>query len=164
MTQETPNLTSAAGKYLTFAVSEERYGLEILKVQEIIKVTSITHVPKCPPFIKGVINLRGKIIPVMDLRLKFGIASIPYDEKTCIIVINITKGDQRIAIGVIVDTVLEVINFVPAEIEPPPNYGKHFSDQFIIGMGKKDELLNILLDIEKVVTDQESAKLSEMVQ
>lgn len=153
---------SIAGKFLAFTISKERYGLEILKVQEIIKVTHITSVPKCPPFIKGVINLRGKIIPVNDLRIKFGIEPIPYDDRTCIIVINMTSGGQRIAVGVIVDTVLEVINFLPSEIEPPPNYGTHLDAQFIVGMGKKDNFLNILVDIEKVISEQEASNISAL--
>lgn len=144
---------SVAGKYLTFMVSKERYGIEILKVQEIIKVAQITSVPKCPDFVKGVINLRGKIIPVFDLRTKFHIDSIPYDEHTCIIVINITNESQKLSIGVIVDTVLEVISFSQSEIEPAPNYGTHIDANFITGLGKKDEFLNILIDIEKVIEE-----------
>ncbi len=150
------------GKYLTFAISKERYGIEILKVQEIIKVTQITAVPRCPDFLKGVINLRGKIIPVMDLRSKFNIAPIPYDEKTCIIVINVDKGDQRISLGIIVDTVLEVIGFTTAELEFAPQYGSHLNSNFIVGMGKRDNQLNILIDIEKVISTQESEKLAQM--
>ena len=154
--------SALSGKFLTFAVSKERYGIEILKVQEIIKVAQITPVPKCPAFLKGVINLRGKIIPVMDLRTKFNIESIPYDDKTCIIVINVTKDNTSISLGVIVDTVLEVINFGTDEIEVAPNYGSNLDSGFIVGMGKKDGLLNILIDIEKVISDSESAKLAAM--
>lgn len=153
---ESTNNSTLAGKYLTFTISAERYGLDILKVQEIIKVTHITKVPKSPAFIKGVINLRGKIIPVIDLRVKFGIESIPYDERTCIIVINMTLGDQRISIGAIVDTVLEVINFSNKEIELAPDYGEHIESNFILGMGKKDNNLNILIDIDKIVGDRET--------
>lgn len=153
--------SSVAGKYLTFAVSKERYGLEILKVQEIIKITSITSVPRCPSFIKGVINLRGKIIPVLDLRSKFNIESIPYDDKTCIIVINIDSNSQKTAIGIIVDTVLEVIDFNSTDIQPAPDYGRHLASEFIVGMGNKDNKLNILVDIEKIVTNQEVATLAE---
>jgi purine-binding chemotaxis protein CheW len=157
-------LSSVAGKYLAFALSKERYGLEILKVQEIIKVAHITSVPKCPSYIKGVINLRGKIIPVIDLRMKFGIEPIPYDDKTCIIVINITKGEQRIAIGIIVDTVLEVINFTASEIEPAPQYGSHLHSHFVIGMGKKMDHLNILIDIERVITETDSATAASLTE
>lgn len=153
----------AGGKYLAFAMSQERYGLEILKVQEIIGVVHITPVPRCPDYIKGVINLRGKIIPVFDLRMKFGLESIPYDEKTCIIVVHVNKGDQKIAIGIIVDTVLEVTSLTAADIEPAPNYGTQLDTSFITGMGKKDGNLSILIDIEKVISDSETAHLSELV-
>jgi purine-binding chemotaxis protein CheW len=150
---------AAPGKYLTFAISKERYGLDILNVQEIIGVTHITRVPQCLNYIKGVINLRGKIIPVIDLRLKFGIEAIPYDDKTCIIVVNITKGDQRLALGMIVDTVLEVINFAASEIEPAPNYGTQMSSEFIIGMGKRDGHLNILVDIQRIITQNDITQI-----
>ena len=160
MSNVSANNVSGAGKYLTFTISTERYGLEILKVQEIIKVANITKVPKSPQFIKGVINLRGEIIPVVDLRIKFGINPIPYDDRTCIIVINLTLGEQRISLGVIVDTVLEVINFLPNEVEPAPNYGDHLDSHFIVGMGKKDDHLNILVDIDKIVGDQESIAIA----
>ncbi|MFN8389443.1 MAG: chemotaxis protein CheW [Bdellovibrionota bacterium] len=153
---------AAAGKFLTFSISKERYGVEILRVQELIGVTHITHVPRCPEFIKGVINLRGKIIPVFDLRLKFGIEPIPYDEKTCIIVVNVNKGEQKLAIGVIVDTVLEVVNLAAEEIEPAPNYGSQLDSQFIVGMGKKDGHLNILVDIQKILTESDNQQLAAL--
>lgn len=153
-----------AGKYLTFSLAAERYGLQILKVQEIIKVPHITLVPKSPDYIKGVINLRGKIIPVLDLRLKFGMASREYDQRTCIIVINLISGDRPISVGIIVDSVLDVINFLPSEIELPPNYGSYLNTQFIIGMGKRDEHLNILIEIEKVVTEQDTSGLDGMTE
>lgn len=151
-----------AGKYLTFAVSQERYGFQILKVQEIIKVPHITPVPKTEDHIKGVINLRGKIIPVIDLRTKFGIPPVPCDEKTCIIVIHIARGDQKILIGIIVDTVLEVIDFTEAEISPPPNYGLSLSSQFIIGMGTREGMLNILIDIDRVISSHETERMAAL--
>lgn len=151
-----------AGKYLTFAVSRERYGFGILKVQEIIKVPHITTVPKCPTHIRGVINLRGKIIPVIDLRLKFGIEPAPYDDKTCIIVITVARGDQTLLLGVVVDTVLEVINFSSAEISESPNYGLNLDSQFIVGMGTRDEMLNILIDIDKVLTHDDGVDIAEL--
>lgn len=143
------------GKYLTFMISKERYGIDILAVQEIIGITSITTVPRCPDFIKGVINLRGRIIPVIDLRLKFGIEPIPYNDRTCIIVVHLHRDGQVVPAGVIVDTVLEVINFGPEDIEPPPNYGESIDTSFIVGMGKHDAGLNILIDIEKALSASE---------
>ncbi len=152
-----------AGKYLTFSLSEERYGLEILKVQEIIGVPSITYVPKSPVYVKGVINLRGRIIPLIDLRTKFSLPTIGYDEKTCIIVVTMVKGETKIAVGVIVDTVLEVIDFAAREIEPAPDYGNQIDSHFIIGMGCKDGgALNILIDIEKALEPKEISQLVEV--
>ncbi len=143
-------------KYLVFSLSRERYGFDILRVQEIIKVTNITRVPRAPDYIKGVINLRGKIIPVMDLRAKFGIASIPYDDKTCIIVVSGTRQSQPILIGIVVDTVVEVGNFNLSEIETAPNYGAVVDSTCIRGLGRrKDQGITVLLDLEKIVADAE---------
>lgn len=149
-----------AGKYLTFAVSNERYGFSILKVQEIIKVPHITTVPKCPGHIKGVVNLRGKIIPVIDLRMKFNMESAPYDEKTCIIVTNVTVADQQLLVGVVVDTVLEVINFAASELTASPTYGANLDSQFIVAMGTRDNYLNILIDIDSVITHQDGGQIA----
>lgn len=143
---------SVTGKYLTFAISKEIYGVEILKVQEIIGVPHITHVPKVPDYVKGVINLRGKIIPIVDIRLRFGLEAIAYDEKTCIIVIDIQKADQKVAVGVIVDTVHEVVNYSSNEIEAAPDYGSQIDSRLILGLGRKaNQGLSILVDIEKVL-------------
>lgn len=151
------------GKYLTFALSSERYGLEILNIQEIICVPNITRVPKCPAFIKGVVNLRGRIIPLIDLRVKFGLRPVPYDEKTCVIVANIRQSEQYLLVGIIVDTVLEVINFTAAEIESPPHYGTQVDSRFVIGMAKRGEGdLNILIDIGGVLAGTELASLATL--
>lgn len=151
------------GKYLTFAISKERYGLEILKVQEIIGVPHITKVPRCPEFVRGVINLRGKIIPVVELRRKFDLESLPFDDKTCIIVVNIQKGEHKIATGVIVDTVLEVMDFANKDLEGAPDYGVQLDSSFILGIGRKENNpLTILIDIEKVLTSSDATKLVEL--
>lgn len=139
------------GKYLTFVLAGEEYGLEILKVREIISVMEITEVPQVPPFIKGVINLRGKVIPVMDLRLKFGMSPKEYTRETCIIVVTI--GD--LLIGVVVDTVAEVLDINESEIDPPPTFGSTVQTDFILGMGKIKGKVKILLDIGKVLSVEE---------
>lgn len=139
------------GKYLTFVLAGEEYGLEILKVREIISVMEITEVPQVPPFIKGVINLRGKVIPVMDLRLKFGMTPMEYTRETCIIVVNI--GD--LLIGVVVDTVAEVLDINESEIDPPPTFGISVQTDFIMGMGKIKGRVKILLDIDKILSVEE---------
>ncbi len=145
------------GKYLTFRLAKESYGLEILKVSELIKIMDITHVPQMPNFVKGVINLRGRVIPVIDLRLKFGLEELPYTEETCIIVVNL--GSQ---IGIIVDTVEEVTDIDEHDIEPPPHMGYGVGTEFIRGMGKVDERVKILLDIEKVLTSEEIVSIEQI--
>lgn len=139
------------GKYLTFNLDENVYGIPILKVSEIIGIVSITPVPKMPSFIKGVINLRGKIIPVMDLRLKFDMPERAYDENTCIIIINLkVKGVDK-KIGVIVDIVSEVCGIPDSDIEDAPSYGTDSDEGFISGVGKIKEKVAMLLDIEHVI-------------
>jgi purine-binding chemotaxis protein CheW len=146
-----------AGKYLTFALSKESYGIEILKVQEIIGVPSITRVPKCPDYLKGIINLRGRIIPVIDLRLRFGMSEIPYTEKTCIVVVNVRAGEERVAVGLIVDNVHEVVKLEGDNIESVPDYGNSLNSTYIVAMGKSpgSETFQILLDVDKVVSQTE---------
>lgn len=139
------------GRFLTFLLDENGYGIPILKVSEIIGLVDITPVPKTPDFIKGVINLRGKIIPLMDLRLKFGMAERTYDQNTCIIIINIEIKNSTKQIGVIVDIVSEVCNIPASEIEEPPSYSSEDEDNFLIGVGKIKDKVIMLLDIEKVI-------------
>jgi purine-binding chemotaxis protein CheW len=137
-----------AGKYLTFILGEEQYGLEILKVREIISVMEITEVPQVPTFIKGVINLRGKVIPVIDLRLKFGMSAVEYTRETCIIVVNV----NTLLLGIVVDTVAEVLNIDEKDIDPPPTFGSSVNTNFILGMGKVKGNVKILLDIDMVMS------------
>lgn len=154
---ESSKLAHLAGKYLTFALSKESYGIEILKAQEIIGVPSITRVPKCPDYLKGIINLRGRIIPVIDLRLRFGMPEIPYTDKTCIIVVNIRSGEERLAVGLIVDVVHEVVKLEADDIEPVPDYGGSLNASYIVAMGKSpgSETFQVLLDVERVVSQAE---------
>lgn len=148
------------GKYLTFVLGSEEYGLDIVKVREIFGIMDITPVPKTPDYIKGVINLRGKVISVVDLRLKFGMELADYTEETCIIVVEV--GD--IHMGIVVDTVSEVLDIVEEDIEPPPSFGNQVNTQFILGMGKIKGQVKILLDIENVLSGRDielAANLSE---
>ena len=146
-------------KLLTFSLGGEGYGISILKVKEIIGMLSITQVPRTPEFIKGVINLRGKIIPIMDLRIKFGMDEKAYNERTCIIVIEVNiQGSERL-LGVVVDTVSEVINISAEEIEPAPEYGSKAEHNLISGMGKVKDRVVIILDIEEVVFCDEMIRM-----
>lgn len=138
-------------KYLTFSLACEEYGIEILKVREIIKMMTITTVPQTPSYVKGVINLRGKVIPVIELRSKFGMESIEYDERTCIIVVEITGVSGRILIGSVVDSVSEVLTIKRGEIEDTPNFGSRLDTDYILGMAKTGGGVKILLDIDKVI-------------
>jgi purine-binding chemotaxis protein CheW len=125
-----------AGKYLTFALADEEYGLPVLKVREIIKLLDITAVPQAPHHVKGVINLRGKVIPVVDLRLKFGFAPQDYDERTCIIVVEVALQSSTVMMGVVVDAVSEVLTIAASEIEEAPDFGEHVNTEFMKGVAK----------------------------
>jgi purine-binding chemotaxis protein CheW len=139
------------GKYLTFSLAKEEYGIGILKVKEIIGMMSITTVPRTPDFLKGVINLRGKVIPVLDLRLKFGLEEIGYTERTCIIVVEISSGTGSILMGIVVDSVSEVLNIKAADLEDTPAFGSKLDTDYILGMAKINGGIKILLDINRVL-------------
>jgi purine-binding chemotaxis protein CheW len=150
---------SKAGKYLTFALSNEEYGLEILKVREIIGYMQITAVPQTPAHIKGVINLRGQVIPVVDLRMKFGMPEAQVTEETCIIVVEINQGDRKFQTGIVVDRVKEVLDIEGESIEDAPQFGSNVDTNFILGMGKVNDAVKILLDIDKVLGGEQFASL-----
>ncbi len=139
------------GKYLTFVLAGEQYGLEILKVREIIGMMDITAVPRTQAFVRGVVNLRGKIIPVIDLRLKFDLPAVETTESTCIIVVDVGEVEM----GVIVDKVSEVLDIAASEIDPPPSFGVAVNTDFILGIGKAANRVTILLDIGRVLTANE---------
>jgi purine-binding chemotaxis protein CheW len=143
------------GKYLTFSMAEEEYGIGILKVKEIIGMMAVTMIPQTPPYIKGVINLRGKIIPVVSLRLKFGLEEIDYMDRTCIIVVEVKANVGNVLMGIVVDAVSEVLNIRNAEIEDTPAFGTSLKTDFILGMAKAGNNVKILLDIDKVISDSE---------
>lgn len=155
------NLENLQGKYLTFRLASEEYGLEILKVREIIGVMDITRLPQTPDFVKGVINLRGRVIPVIDLRLRFGMPGKEYDEKTCIIIVEIRDGDFTILMGIIVDTVSEVLNVTLNELEPTPSFGISLDTDFILAMAKGKGTVRALMNIDKVLTAEELVLLAQ---
>jgi purine-binding chemotaxis protein CheW len=139
-----------AKKFLTFLLDQEEYGIDILKVRELIGIVEVTKVPQTTDFVEGVINLRGKIIPVIDLRSKFGLPRAEHSDQTCIIVVDVGT-----LIGIIVDTVREVHDIPARDIELPPALGGHVETDFILGMGKVGDAVKILLDIDKVLTRDE---------
>ena len=146
------------GKFLTFHLKGEEYGLEILKVRDIIGLMDITHVPQTPEYVKGVINLRGQVIPVIDLRLKFSLQGNEYDKKTCIIVVSVND----VLMGIVVDTVSEVMDIDSENIETTPSFGTALETDYILGMGKVEEKVKILLDIDKVLTLDEMVLIKNM--
>lgn len=145
------NVLSREGKYLTFVLFGEEYGIEILKVKEIIGIMSITPVPQTPGHIKGVINLRGKVIPVIDLRSKFGFQETTHTKETCIIVVEV----QNILTGLIVDTVSEVLDVSGEELEPTPSLGDGVNTEIFLGVAKIKDKVKILLDIDKVLRTED---------
>lgn len=154
---KTEALLSKAGKYLTFELKGEIYGLEILKVQEIIGMMNVTRVPKTPDFIRGVINLRGKVIPVIDLRLKFGMETKEDTDRTCIIVVQFKGSAMVMTMGVIVDEVKEVVNIEGDHIEETPAFGADTNTDFILGVGKIAQKVVMLLDMDRVLSLGEEA-------
>ena len=141
---------SLAGKYLTFALGEEEYGLTVLRVREIIKLMDITVVPQVPPHVKGVINLRGKVIPVVDLRLKFGFAEMDYTERTSIVVVQVTMGGAPALMGIVVDAVSEVLNISAEEIEETPDFGESVRTDYIQAVAKVKGTVKLLLALDTV--------------
>lgn len=147
-------------KYLLFNIGEEVYGIGILHVTDIIEMQKITKVPDMPNYIKGVINLRGKVIPVMSLRLRFGLEDRPYDDRTCVIVVTI----ENTSIGFIVDTVAEVQDILPKNISPPPAFkSSTLREKYISGLGKVNEEVKILLDVNKILFKEEILAIKDNI-
>ncbi len=167
----TPSMgAQLGGKYMTFKLASEEYGLEILKVRDVIGLMQITRVPRAREFIRGVINLRGKVIPVVDLRVKFGMKETELAEQTVIIVVQFSSGKRELTMGILVDEVLEVLDISGEQIEPPPDFGSgNLDTDFILGVGKSEKRVIFLLDIGRVLSTgdndhvTQSAKAAELV-
>lgn len=153
---------SREGKYLSFSLENEEYGISILKVKEIIGMIQITPIPQTPEYVKGVINLRGKVIPVIDIRLRFGMNSIDYTDRTCIVVVEIDSNSGSLHIGIVVDSVSEVINIKSTDIEDTPSFGMTLSTEYILGMAKMAGNVRILLDIDRVLNTYELVVLDQV--
>jgi len=151
-------------KYLTFNLAGEEYGIGILKVKEIIGMMPITSIPQTPDFVKGVINLRGKVIPIVDLRLRFAMERAEQTDQTCIIVVEIAKHEHTVMVGIVVDSVSEVLNIKGNEVEETPSFGAAVPTDFIQGMAKKEDGVKILLDIDKVMSGDEVSLLESTAQ
>ena len=151
--------TASAGKYLTFTLGREEYGLPVLNVREIIKVMDITQVPQVPDHVLGVINLRGKVIPVIDLRRKFGLAGREHTEQTCIIVADVTLDAATVMMGMVVDSVSEVLNVTTAEIDETPEFGGQSRTDYLLGLAKVKGTVKILLDLDRVLGSESVLEL-----
>lgn len=160
MEKESPDSSGREGKYLTFVLAEEDYGIGILKIKEIIGMMPITTVPRTPEFVKGVINLRGKVIPVLDLRLKFQVEAKEYTERTCIVVVEVEGSRGKIMMGLVVDSVSEVLSVKGEEIEDTPSFGTKLDTEYILGMAKTENTVKILLDIDRVLNAEEMGAMA----
>jgi purine-binding chemotaxis protein CheW len=163
---QTPSAVNAdprAGKYLTFQLANEEFGIRVLSVREIMGLLDITAVPQTPAHIKGVVNLRGKVVPVIDLRLKFALPAAEYTQRTCIIVTQVQGESGPVLIGIVVDAVNEVVSLSAAEIEDTPNFGEALAVKYLLGMAKVKGKVKILLDIDQVLSGQELRALSAML-
>ncbi len=149
--------TQGGRQYLTFRLEEEIFALEISKVREVLDFTTVAKVPRMPEFMRGVINLRGSVVPVVDLRLKFGMEGTPKTVNTCIIITEIVMGEESSVVGALADSVQEVLDLDLSQIEPPPRIGTRLDTAFIKGMGRRDEQFIILLDIDRVFSAEELA-------
>jgi purine-binding chemotaxis protein CheW len=149
-----------AGKYLTFALGKEEFAIQVLGVREIVGIQEITAVPQMPAYVKGVLNLRGKVIPVVDLRLKFGLVELEYRQRTCIIVVQIASPAGAFEIGIIVDGVSEVLSMQANDIEDTPDFGNGVQTPYLLGLAKIKNKVKILLDINRVLNAQELQDLN----
>jgi len=147
--------------YLTFTLDEELFAVEVAKVREVLDMTVITKIPKTPEYMRGVINLRGSVVPVIDLRLKFGMSKTETKVNTCIIVLEINMESETVVLGALADSVQEVFELEPEQIESAPKFGTKFKEEFLKGMGKKDEKFIMILDIDKVFSSDEIALVQD---
>lgn len=153
-----------AGKYLVFQLGKEEFGIRVLKVREIMGIQDITAVPQTPAYVKGVINLRGNVVPVVDLRLKFTLPEIEYTPRTCIIVVQVQTESHAMLMGIVVDGVAEVLNLAPTDIEDTPDFGQGIVTPYLLGMAKVKGRVKILLEIDQVLTSQELQGIQSVLQ
>jgi purine-binding chemotaxis protein CheW len=158
------NRDDRGGKYLVFELGREQFGIRVLQVREIIGVQDVTSLPQTPAHVKGVINLRGKVIPVVDLRLKFGLPEQEHTERTCIIVVQVNRGNRPISMGIVVDGVVEVITLAATDIEDTPDFGGGADTSCLLGMAKVKGKVKILLEIDQVLIGQDMSGLDALIQ
>ncbi len=158
--QERRAHTNSEERFLLFFLDQEEFGISIGKIKEIIGMMPFTPIPRTPDFVKGVINLRGEVVPVVDLRLKFGIKAAPYGQRACIVVTRVGIGEEAVSMGVVVDAVNEVANLKPEEVDATPDFGVRLDTSYILGLAKTATKVRILLDIDKVLAERDWAGLA----
>jgi purine-binding chemotaxis protein CheW len=163
-TAASPGLVEPTAQYLTFSLGDEVFAMDIRTVREIIQYGPMTTVPLMPDFVRGVINLRGAVVPVIDLQARFGRAAAEVGKKTCIVIFDAVRADERVELGLLVDAVSEVIEIAPDQIEPPPNFGTAVRRDFIRGMGKVASRFVIILEPDKAFDVNDMAELCESAQ
>lgn len=159
--KNTTTSTSESTQYLTFMLDDEVFALDISKVREVLEFTQVTKVPRTPSFMRGVINLRGSVVPVVDMRLKFGMPATETTVNTCVIIVEIAQDDEVTVMGALADSVQEVMELDASQIEPPPKIGTRLRSDFLRGMGKHDDRFVLILDIDKVFSSEELAVAKE---
>jgi len=153
--------STEVNSYLSFKLGEEEFASHVSKVLNILEMTRITEVPKSPSFMKGVINLRGMVLPVIDTRFKFGMSKTEYTDKTCIVVMELDLDNEKVYVGALVDEVIAVLELEEKQIEPPPSIGSKYRSEFIYGMAKNEDKFIMLLDMERVFSDMELNQIKE---
>ena len=148
-------------QYLTFTLEAEEFALDISKVREVLDYTTITKVPRMPDFLRGVINLRGNVVPVVDLRMKLGMTATEKTVNTCIVIVDVDINGETMQMGALADSVQEVLELDPRQIEPAPRIGTRIKSEFVRGMGKRDDKFIIILDIDRVLSTDEAGRLQE---
>jgi purine-binding chemotaxis protein CheW len=163
--EQDPNKRAQGGKYLTFKLADETFGIDVLKAQEIVRMLKVTRVPRAPEFVRGVVNLRGKVIPVLDLRRKFALPPVDDGERTCIVVTQITvRPGETMAMGAIVDEVSDVLDITDEQIEAVPAFGADVEAELILGVGKLEDQVVLLLDIDKLLSGVETVQMSKLTE
>ncbi|MCP4547971.1 MAG: purine-binding chemotaxis protein CheW [bacterium] len=157
-----PSAGDLGGKYLGFRLGDETYGLQILSIQEIIGIMDITKIPQTPDYVRGVVNLRGCVLPVIELRAKFGLDCVEDTEHTCIVVVQVATDTGQVTMGIIVDNVSEVIEIASDQIEPPPDFGENHANDMILGIGKVGNEIIMLLKVESILSIQNLAMIDEL--
>lgn len=159
-----PQAGDGLAQYLTFQIASEEYGVPVLKVKEIIEYDVLTQIPSTPEYVRGVINLRGSVVPVMDLAVRFGMSERAITRRTCIVIVEASLEHEQVVLGVMADAVNQVVDLADGDIEPPPVFGTRLRPEFLLGMGKMGKQFALILDIDRVLSAAEMVAVGEVAQ